>query len=75
VKVCVLRFAGIVSTLKLACATFGVQNGLKIPFKRRDISIRNEISEFSSKFESLRFAISRECFDTEIVVLYFRCVE
>jgi hypothetical protein len=23
-KVCVLRFTGIVSTLKLACATFGV---------------------------------------------------
>jgi hypothetical protein len=56
-------------TLKLACATFGVQNGVKIPFKRRDFSIRNEISEFLSKFESLRFAISRDCFDAEIGVL------
>jgi hypothetical protein len=62
-------------TLKLACATFGVQNGVERPFKRRDISIRNEISEFSSKFESLRPAISRECFVTEIVVLYVRRVE
>jgi hypothetical protein len=26
------------------------------PFKRRDISIRTEITEFSSKCESLRFA-------------------
>jgi hypothetical protein len=26
-KDCVLRFAGVLSTLKLACATFDVQNG------------------------------------------------
>jgi hypothetical protein len=37
-------------------------------FKRRDISIGNEITEFSSKFESLRFVICRDCFDTEIGV-------
>jgi hypothetical protein len=75
VKVCVLRFAGIVSTLKLACATFGVKNREDSAYKRREISIRNEISQYSSKFECLRFAISRECFDTEIGFLYVRCVE
>jgi hypothetical protein len=71
----VLRFAGIVLTLNLACATFGVLNGVERAFKRRDISIRNEKTEFSSKFERLRFAISRECFNTAIVVLYVRRVE
>jgi hypothetical protein len=62
-------------TLKLACATFGVQNVVERTFKRRDISIRKDISEFSSKFESLRFEISGEHFETEIGVLYIRCVE
>jgi hypothetical protein len=65
-KVCVLRFAGIDLTLKLACATFGVWNGVEIPYKRRNISIRNEITEFSSKFESFSFAFCRDCFDAEI---------
>jgi hypothetical protein len=74
-KVCVLGFAGIVSTLKLACATFGVLNAVERAFKPRDISIGNEISEFSRKFESLRFAICRDCFDTEIGVRYVRRVE
>jgi hypothetical protein len=44
-------------------------------FKRRDVSIGNEITEFSSKFVSLRFAICRDCFDTEIGVGYVRRVE
>jgi hypothetical protein len=44
-------------------------------FKRRNISIRNEITEFSPKFESLRFAICRDCFDAEIEVRYVRRVE
>jgi hypothetical protein len=44
-------------------------------FKRRDICIRNEISEFSSKFESLRFGIYSDCFDTEIGVGYVQLVE
>jgi hypothetical protein len=35
----------------------------------------NEITEFSPKFESLRFAICRDCFDTEIGVRYVRPVE
>jgi hypothetical protein len=61
--------------MKLACATFGVSNDVERPFKRRDISVRNEITEFSSKFERLRFAICREFVDTEIGVLYVRCVE
>jgi hypothetical protein len=74
-KVCVLRLAGNLLTLKLACATFGVQNGVERAFKLRNISIRKEITKLSSKFESLRFAISRECFDTEIGVLYIRSVE
>jgi hypothetical protein len=69
-NVCVLRFAGIVSTLKLVCATFGVYNGMEKSFKRRNISIRNEITEFSSKFERLRFAICRDRFDAEIGVRY-----
>jgi hypothetical protein len=44
-------------------------------FKRRDISIGNEITEISSKFESLRFGIYRDCLDTEIGVGYLRRVE
>jgi hypothetical protein len=44
-------------------------------FKRRDIAIRNEISEFSPKFVSLFFAICRDCFDTEIGVRNVRRVE
>jgi hypothetical protein len=71
----VLRCAGIVSTLKLACATFGLKNGVERAFKRRDISIRNDITEFSPKFENLRFAICRDCFDTEIGVRYVWRVE
>jgi hypothetical protein len=35
----------------LACATFGVETGEEIQFKRGNISIRNEITEFSTKFE------------------------
>jgi hypothetical protein len=41
-------------------------------FKRRDISIRNEITEFSSEGESLSFASSRECVDPEIGVRHVR---
>jgi hypothetical protein len=44
-------------------------------FKRHDISIGNEITEISSKFESLRFGIYRDCFDIEIGVGYVRRVE
>jgi hypothetical protein len=39
-------------------------------FKRLDISIGNEIIEFSLEFECLRFAVCRDCFDTEIAVRY-----
>jgi hypothetical protein len=70
-----MRLAAIDLTMRLACATFGVQNGVEGQFKRRDISTRTEITEFSSKCESLRFAISRECFDTQIGVRYVRRVE
>jgi hypothetical protein len=44
-------------------------------FKCRNITIRNEITEFSTKFESFSYAICRECFDAEIAVLYVRRVE
>jgi hypothetical protein len=44
-------------------------------FKSRNITIRDEITEFSSKIESLRFAICRDCFDAEINVRYVRGVE
>jgi hypothetical protein len=44
-------------------------------FKRGNISTRNEITEFSSKFERLRFAICRGCFDAEIGLRYVRRVE
>jgi hypothetical protein len=74
-KFCLLRFAGFVLTRKLACATFGVQNGVVGQFKRRDISFRNELIDFSSKFESLTFAICRYCFDAEIAVRDVRRVE
>jgi hypothetical protein len=43
--------------------------------ERRYISIMNELTEFSSKFERLRFAICRDCFGAEIVVRYVRRVE
>jgi hypothetical protein len=65
----------IVSSLKLAYTTFGVYNGVERAFKLRNISIRNEITGFSSKLESLRFAICTYCFDNEIGVRYFRRVE
>jgi hypothetical protein len=74
-KECDLRLAVIVSTQKLACATFGVQNGVERAFKRRNISIRNEITEFSSKSEGLLFGIYRYRFDAEIGVRYARRVE
>jgi hypothetical protein len=48
---------------------------VETPFKRRNISIRNEITTFSSKFESLRFAICGDCFDTKVGVRYVRRVE
>jgi hypothetical protein len=44
-------------------------------FKRRDISIGNEITELSSKFVCLRFVICRDCFDIEIGVRNVRRVE
>jgi hypothetical protein len=44
-------------------------------FKRRNISIRNEITEFSSKSERLRFGIYRYRFDAEIDVRNVRRVE
>jgi hypothetical protein len=45
---------------------------LETPLKRRDISIMNEITEFSPKFDSLRFAICRDRFDAVIAVRYVR---
>jgi hypothetical protein len=44
-------------------------------FKRRNISIRNKITEFSSKLERLHFAICRDCFDAEIGVHHVLRVE
>jgi hypothetical protein len=61
--------------MKLACATFGVSNGVERAYKRRNISMRIEIPEFSSKCECLRFAFCRDCLDTEIGVRYVRRVE
>jgi hypothetical protein len=48
---------------------------VEIAYKRRNITIRNEITEFSSKFESFSIAIGRDCFDAEIAVRYVRRVE
>jgi hypothetical protein len=61
--------------LKSTCTTFGVLNGVEGALKRRNIPIRNEITEFSSKFEGLRFAICKDYFDTEIDMHYVRRVE
>jgi hypothetical protein len=44
-------------------------------YKRRNILIRNEITEFSSKFKRLRFEICRDSADAEIGVRYVRRVE
>jgi hypothetical protein len=44
-------------------------------FKRRNISIRNDIAEFSSQSEGLRFGICRDSVDAEISVRYVRRVE
>jgi hypothetical protein len=74
-KDCVLRLAGYILTLKLAYAMFGVYNGVERAFKLRNITIRNEITDFPSKCDSLHLAICREYFDTEIGVVYIRCVE
>jgi hypothetical protein len=62
-------------TLKLACSTFGVYNEVETSLKRRNISIRKEITAFLSKIERLRFAISGDCFDTKIGVRYVRRLE
>jgi hypothetical protein len=35
----------------------------------------SKTTEFSSKFERLRFAICKDCFDTEIDMQYVRRVE
>jgi basic membrane lipoprotein Med (substrate-binding protein (PBP1-ABC) superfamily) len=61
----VLRFAGIVSSLKSRCNTLGVWNGGERAFKCCSISIRNEITAISSKFERLGFAICSDCYDAE----------
>jgi hypothetical protein len=74
-KDCFLGFTITVSTLKLACATFGMSNEMYRAFKRRNISIRNEITEFWSKFVRLHFGIYRYRFDAEIDVRYVRRVE
>jgi hypothetical protein len=37
--------------------------------------MRNEITEFSSKSERLRFVICRDCFDADFDVRYVRRVE
>ena len=39
-----LRVSGFVLTLENVCTTFCVQNGVKIPFNRRNILNRNEIT-------------------------------
>jgi hypothetical protein len=44
-------------------------------FKRRNVSIRNEITELSPKFKTVRFAIYRDSFDAKIVVRYVLRVE
>jgi hypothetical protein len=44
-------------------------------FNLRNISIKTELTEFSSKFERLRFAICRDCFGAEIDGRYFQRVE
>jgi hypothetical protein len=59
----------------LVCATFGVYNGVETAFKRRNISIRNVITEISSKSAGLRFAICRDYFDAEVGLGYIRRVE
>jgi hypothetical protein len=48
---------------------------VELAFNRRNISIKTELTEFSSKFERLRFAICRDCLGAEIVVRYFQRVE
>jgi hypothetical protein len=53
----------------------GVWNGGERAFKCCSISIRNEIKVFSSKFERLRFAICRDCFEAEIDMQYVGRVE
>jgi hypothetical protein len=44
-------------------------------FKCRSISIQNEMTEISLKFERLRFAICGDCFDAEIDMQYVSRVE
>jgi hypothetical protein len=39
-------------------------------FEGRNISARNEITELSPKFKTLRFAVFGDSFDNEIVVRY-----
>jgi hypothetical protein len=59
----------------LACARYGVKNGVERQFELRDISFRDEITEFSPRFERMRFVICSDCFDTEIGVRYVRTEE
>jgi phage terminase small subunit len=67
-KIEFLRVAGLVSTLKSACTAFDAQNGVERAFKRRKISIKNEITVFVESEEILSFASRRACFDAEIGV-------
>ena len=44
VNVCDLRAAVLVSKIKTQCTAFGVLNAMKVAFKRRNITIRSEIT-------------------------------
>jgi hypothetical protein len=61
--------------MKEACTAFGAQNGVKSAFKRRNISIRNEITVFVVIEERLSFASRRACLDSEIGVHCVRRIE
>jgi hypothetical protein len=56
--------------LKVVCGTFGVPNGVKIAFKRLNISSRKEIVVKNE--EKLCFASRWACFDAKCGLRYFR---
>jgi translation initiation factor 2 beta subunit (eIF-2beta)/eIF-5 len=58
-----------------ACTACGAQNGVERASKRRNISIRNEITDFFEIEERLSFASCWACFEDEIGVHCVRRLE
>jgi hypothetical protein len=57
--------------MKSACTAFAAYNGVERAFKQRNISIKNEITDFVEIEERLSLVSYRACFDGEIGMTCF----